>query len=124
MNLECDQDVPAVNAEAEDNCGSTTVTWEDYYDFTPWVAGSNGGDGIVDFSNLPNGFSINGSDSGTELPIYTVAMTAVKNVTLSFDWDYNTSDADGSSFDPFVYILNGDDFTAISESGNFGNQSG
>ncbi len=26
---ECDEEIPAINAEAEDNCGDVTVTWED-----------------------------------------------------------------------------------------------
>ncbi|MDG2246991.1 MAG: T9SS type A sorting domain-containing protein [Flavobacteriales bacterium] len=124
LELECDMEVPVVNATAEDNCGETTVTWEDYYDYTPWMAASNGGDGVVDFSDLPNGFSINGSDTESGDAIYTVAMTAVKNVTLSFDWEFNTVDGDGAGFDPFVYVINDEEFVAISDEDGADNQSG
>ena len=42
---------------------------------------------------------------------------------ISFDWDYSTSDIDGSSFDPFGWLLNGT-FTQLSTNGLFGTQSG
>ena len=45
LTLECDQEVPTTNAEADDNCGSTTVTYVDYYENTPWVADLGGGNG-------------------------------------------------------------------------------
>ncbi len=124
LELECDLEVPAVNAEAADNCGDATVSFEDYYDYTPWMAASNGGDGVVDFSNLPNGFSIDGSDTGSGSEIFTVAMSAVKNVTLSFDWDYTTIDIDGAGLDPFVYFINDEAYVEISDNAGADNQSG
>ncbi|WP_188605634.1 HYR-like domain-containing protein [Aquaticitalea lipolytica] len=119
--LECDETAPDENAQAGDTCGETTVSYTDYYTNTPWEAYSNGGDGTVDFSNLPNGFTVVGSDTGSGNGYYTVGATVVKNVTLSFDWDYN-SDFDSASWDNLVYYVNGAPTTLLG-SGSTGSGS-
>ena len=109
LTLECDQEVPTTNAEADDNCGSTTVTYVDYYENTPWVADLGGGNGEVNFDNLPSEITIGGSDDSDAptLGVVTLAGTVVKNTTISFDYAYSTTDEDGSSYDPFGYSVNG-----------------
>ncbi len=107
LNLECGVDpVPTDEALAGDACGMVNVTSGDYYDYTPWRATTDGGDGTVDFGNLPNGFSVTGSDTGTTNIYKTVGLTVVKNVTISFTWSLSSEDF-GAFYDEFAYFVNG-----------------
>ena len=106
--LECDQEVPDVNATATDTCDDeVTVTHMDYTSNTPWRAIVDGGDGSVDLSALPNGFTATSSDDQSGDSFIAVAMTTVKAVTLTFDFDFTTID-DG--FEYLIYIVNGEEF--------------
>ena len=102
--LECDQTAPDVNATAEDTCGSATVTYADYYEHTPWTPIVDGGDGSVDLSALPNGFTTTSSNTGSENSYIAVATTMVKSVNLSFDINFTTGDP---GFEALIYVLNG-----------------
>ena len=123
LDLECGVDeVPTDEALAGDECGMVDVSSIDYYTNTPWRAGVFGGNGEVDFAELPDGFTVTGSNTGTFNDGYlTVGMTIVKNVILTFDWSYS-NDGDTAFFDPFVYYLNGD-IVPILNSGTEGSDS-
>src|SRR5690606_9511351 len=83
----------------------TTVTYQDYTINTPWTAFEQG-NGTVDFSNLPSGFIATGSNnSGVSDSYFTVGLTTVTNVTISFDWSFSSNDT-GGVFDPLVVIVN------------------
>ncbi|MDT0559690.1 hypothetical protein RM697_13635, partial [Ichthyenterobacterium sp. W332] len=113
--LECDEEDPIANATAEDGCGDTSVTYEDYYTHTPWQA-FNQGDGTTDFSALPNGFTVTGSNAGGDddfstVNFFNIGFTTAKNVILTFDWSINIEDSFGPGFDNLVYAINGEVFT-------------
>uniref|UniRef100_UPI00404B6B30 HYR-like domain-containing protein n=3 Tax=Gelidibacter sp. TaxID=2018083 RepID=UPI00404B6B30 len=107
--LECDQEAPDTNATASDTCGDTTVTYQDYTDNTPWYALSTGGNGSVDFSALPNGFTATGSNTGSGNEYFTVGLTVVNSVNISFDWNFTSNDT-GGIYDPLVVIINNEYF--------------
>ena len=111
--LECDEEAPVENAEAGDICGSAEVTYEDYYTNTPWRAFTSG-NGSVDLTNTPDGFVVVGSNQGTfDAPWLNVGFTSVKNVLLSFDWEYVNNDVPG--FDDLVLIVNGEIVGSVQE---------
>ncbi|WP_250436842.1 T9SS type A sorting domain-containing protein [Hanstruepera flava] len=124
-NLECDADDPTDMATATDSCSDETVvvTYEDYYEHTPWTSGVfGGGNGTVDFSNLPNGFTVTGSNEGNfGVEYLTIGLTTAKNVILTFDWVY-TNDGDTAQWDTLVYYLNDQLFTILG-SGSEGSDS-
>ncbi len=118
LDLECGVDeVPTDEALAGDDCGMVEVTSEDYYTNTPWRTITNGGDGTVDYSALPGGFTIVGSDTGSSENFFTVSSTMVKNVVLTFDWDYTTEEF-SSYWDRFSYFVNGVETEIESQFGN------
>ena len=120
LTVECDEDAPEQEATAVDDCDNDVqVEYEEYPVYTPWRAGSTGGNGVVDLSGAPSAILVVGSDnSDDDSPEYfTFATTAVKGVTLSFDWEFFTND-DDALFDPFVYSLdNGATYTSIYDNG-------
>jgi hypothetical protein len=64
--------------------------------------------GTVNTAGAPNSISItssNGGNSGIHSVLWTVTVPAAGNIT--FDWDYVTTDVDGSGFDYPQYAING-----------------
>jgi Secretion system C-terminal sorting domain len=110
--VECGSLVPYLAPTATDNCDAEVdITYADYSTISPWYFYSNGGNGFVNFSNLPNGFTIGGSDSNSSSNVYTVAAATACQVTISFDWDYVSADnycgQNGANFDRFEYAIDG-----------------
>jgi hypothetical protein len=73
--------------------------------------------GSIDESSEPGSIALIGSDTGSELFSrleFTIAAPAAG--TVSFDWSYVSSDADGPEFDPAGYLLNGA-ITQLSDNG-------
>lgn len=85
---------------------------------------NNNADGFVDTSGAPASISITGGNQGGGgFGSTTFLTTAPGAGQVSFDWLYNTLDADGPSFDPFGYILNGF-FTQLTDNAGANSQSG
>ncbi|MBT8288436.1 MAG: T9SS type A sorting domain-containing protein [Bacteroidia bacterium] len=108
LTLECDQPDPKEDATAVDECGSASVAYEDYYDYTPWQANVEG-NGSVDLTLLPDGFSATGASDGNFSGdfYFNAAFTTVKSVTISFDWTFSSNDL-GGVFDPLGVFANGE----------------
>lgn len=91
------------------------------YDASNWDQSLDGGS--IDLSGAP--FSIiaisSNSGGGSSNTEFTIA--ALEDGLVTFDWLYNTADSDGSSFDPFGWLLNGV-FTQVTTNGVFATQSG
>jgi hypothetical protein len=83
-----------------------------------------GGDGSIDVTNAPTSITLTGSDTGSNTQkITSYQIVAPCKGSISFKWDYVTNDIDGSSFDPFGYMLNGS-FVQLSMDGLYGSQTG
>jgi len=81
-------------------------------------------DGFVNTFGSPNSISITGGNNQSDFSGLTSYLTtAAANGLVSFNWNYTTQDRDGSSFDPFGYILNGT-FSQLTTNGLSGSQSG
>ncbi|MEZ4800802.1 MAG: hypothetical protein R2809_13705 [Flavobacteriales bacterium] len=126
--VECGNEIPEIFPSATDNCGEVETTYVDYATISPWFAISNGGDGVVDLSELPSNISVIGSNSLSFSEIFTAAAVVAKQVNISFDWTFEAGDSgvgseDPAFYDPFGYWINGE-FTAISNVYGADNQSG
>lgn len=91
-----------------------------------WTLSNNNTNGYVDTTYAPSYITIIGGDQGglgSGQTTYTT--TALIGGLLSFNWIYKTADADGPSFDPFGFVLNGaftqltDNFGPYGQSGSF-----
>jgi hypothetical protein len=89
---------------------------------------SIGGDGSIDTSGAPASITLIGANDGSLFsPIarntdFTIA--APSPGTVSFDWNYTSSDDSGNArFDPFGYLLNGG-FTQLTPNDTVSIQSG
>jgi len=91
------------------------------YDVSNWTQSLSGG--TIDLTFAPFAVIEISSDAGggTSSTDFTIAALGVGLV--SFDWIYNTTDVDGSGFDPFGWLLNGV-FTQVTVDGLFGSQAG
>lgn len=107
--------------------GTANASFVGEYAVSNWTQSLDGG--TIDLSGAPNSITLTSSDvnadgdgdfpsSSTD---FTIASTA--DGVVSFDWFYTTTDIDGSTFDPFGWILNGI-FTQLSVNELFGTQSG
>ncbi len=122
--VECGDDVPVIDPTATDNCeGEITMSFVDYSTISPWFEIRNGGNGVVDLSGLPSNITVIGSNGSQMSNIYTAAAVVAKQVNISFNWNYQSSDVDGAAFDPFGYWINGV-FTQLSQNNGGINQSG
>ncbi|OLP15429.1 PEP-CTERM motif family protein [Leptolyngbya sp. 'hensonii'] len=82
-----------------------------------WTLTNTNTNGFVNTSGVPGSISLTGGNNGGSGFGQTAYTTAAKASGLvSFNWDYTTNDVDGSSFDPFGYILNGT-FTQLTSNG-------
>ena len=72
--------------------------------FGLWTQVLNGGS-IVDGG--VGSVSLTSSDGGGGASFTDFTITALSDLTVTFDWDYLTSDTDGPHWDPFGYLLNG-----------------
>ncbi|WP_299668849.1 PEP-CTERM sorting domain-containing protein [uncultured Psychromonas sp.] len=100
---------------------ATVIDFTGDYDVTNWNQSLDGGN--IDLSGAPSSILAISSNvgSGSSSTDFTIASTT--NGWVSFDWIYSTSDLDGSTYDPFGWLLNGV-FTQLSTDGLFGTQSG
>ncbi|MFY7706557.1 MAG: T9SS type A sorting domain-containing protein [Flavobacteriales bacterium] len=122
--VECGDDVPVIDPTATDNCeGEITMSYVDYSTISPWFEIRNGGNGVVDLSGLPSNISVIGSNGGQLTNVYTAAAVVAKQVNISFNWSYQSSDVDGPFYDPFGYWINGE-FTQLTGNANGNNQTG
>ncbi len=82
--------------------------------FTGPLVGTPGtpGEGSVDTSGAPNSIKLIGADDGLFGAIENVESNVDFTINIlgdgmvMFDWDYETMDVAGPSFDPFGYLLN------------------
>ncbi|VEP14069.1 conserved hypothetical protein [Hyella patelloides LEGE 07179] len=91
-------------------------------DFDPanWTFTTTNADGSVNTTNAPTSITLTGGDDGSAgTTDYTI--TAPSNETISFSWNYSTSD--GPNFDPFIRLLNSVE-TRLTDDGGADNQSG
>jgi len=91
------------------------------YDVANWTQVLNGG--VIDLSGAPLSILEISSNTGSGFSNTDFTITAAGSGLVGFDWVYNTSDVDGSSFDPFGFLLNGL-FTQLTIDGLFIEQSG
>ncbi|MEM7102954.1 MAG: HYR domain-containing protein [Bacteroidota bacterium] len=75
------------------------------FDVANWTQDITGDNASIDLSGAPASVSFDGPDGGAGAAAATLEITIPADGTLSFDWDYFTTD--GSVFDPFGYELNG-----------------
>jgi hypothetical protein len=69
------------------------------------------GDGSVDFAGAPDSVVLTSNDAGPptgEATTVTMELLADLDGIVSFAYSYLTLDDDGSFYDPFGYLLNGD----------------
>ncbi len=93
----------------------------DGYDVSNWNQFLDGGS--IDTTGTPNSIVevSSNNNTGPTATLFTIASLGSGIVT--FDWSYNTTDADGSEHDPFGWLLN-NTFTQLTTDGLFGTQSG
>jgi len=91
------------------------------YDVSNWTQALNGG--VIDLSGAPSSILEISNNSGGGFSSTDFTIAAIENATITFDWLYNTNDVDGSSFDPFGFLLNGI-FMQLTIGGLFTTQSG
>jgi len=91
------------------------------YAASNWTQAAN--TGVINISGAPNSVALTSSNAGggAHNTDFTIAATTAGNV--SFNWSFVNGDQDGSSFDPFGWLLNGS-FTQLSANDLFGTQSG
>ncbi len=91
------------------------------YDVSNWDQSLNGGS--VDLSGAPFSILETSSNSGGSASSTDFTIAALGDGIVTFDWLYNTADVDGSTFDPFGWLLNGI-FTQVTTDGLYTTQSG
>jgi len=91
------------------------------YDVSNWSMSLDGG--VIDTSGAPASIVEVSSNAGGGFSSTDFTIAAAGNGMVTFDWLYSTTDVDGSSFDPFGWLLNGT-FTQVTTNGSFAVQSG
>lgn len=91
------------------------------YDVSNWDQSLNGG--MIDTTGAPSTILQISSNSGGGASNTDFTISALGDGLVTFDWLYNTSDKDGSGYDPFGWLLNGA-FTQLTTNGLFSTQSG
>lgn len=91
------------------------------YTASNWTQAVN--TGVINISGAPNSVALTSSNAGNGAnnTDFTIAATAAGSV--SFNWSFVNGDTDGSSYDPFGWLLNGS-FIQLSADNLFGTQSG
>lgn len=80
-------------------------------------------DGYVDTANAPASITLGSANNGGGAKRTNYTITAPAAGKVSFDWLYKTFDVDGSGWDPFGYLLNGN-FTQLSLNNLMSDQTG
>ena len=80
------------------------------YDISNWTQSLNGGS--IDTSGAPNSIIEVSSNSGGGSSNTDFTITSLDSGIVTFSWVYNTSDDDGSFYDPFGWLLN-NSFTQV-----------
>jgi len=101
--------------------GSASAAFIGAYDVSSWTQSLNGGS--IDLAGAPDivGLTSSNDGSGPDNTDFTIA--AAGTGLVSFDWAYTNGDGDGSTYDPFGWLLNGV-FTQLTADGQFGTQNG
>jgi len=92
------------------------------FDAANWTF-STDGNGTRDESNLPDSITLTGSDGSECDPCVDIATTYTLNYggpangVFAFRWIFVTFDADGPSFDPFGFRVNGSYVQLTNDSG-------
>jgi hypothetical protein len=95
-----------------------------YYAPSNWTAANDPacGNGYTDASGAPAAVTVVGSEGACAgVSSYTIAVQLCG--TLSFDWNFTTTDCQGPYWDPFGYSINGV-ATQLTDNGGANNQSG
>ncbi len=103
---------------------ATIIDFTGAYDVSNWTLSPSAGS--IDTSSAPGSISLTSADDNSNLTKTTeMFITVVSGAAglVSFDWLYDTTDVDGSEFDPFGWVLNGV-FTQVTIDGLFTTQSG
>lgn len=102
--------------------GSAQAAFVNAYDVANWTKTTNGG--AISTSGAPNSVVFTSSNDGSNLnKNQDLTIAATGSGIVSFTWNYVTSDSDGSTYDPFGWLLNGI-FTQLTVDGSKKNQSG
>ena len=101
-----------------------TISFQGDMAVSQWNIETTIGDGSVDTANAPDFITLNGADNGVGLNVYTsFTTTTQQDQTIGFDWIYTSYDVDGSTYDPFGYLLNGN-FAQLTVNDRYGTQIG
>lgn len=105
---------------------ATVMGFQDAYDPSNFTLSNVNTNGFVNSSNAPDSIFLTGGNTGSgSFGQTTYTTIAAAMGTVMFDFDYNSLNQDGPSFDPFGIILNGiftqltDDFGPDVQSGTF-----
>jgi hypothetical protein len=84
---------------------SPVINFTGGYQVGNWTS-TIGGDGLIDVTGAPTSVTLTGSNdkSGQQFVDFTIA--ALASGTVSFFWDYTSSDITSPTWDPFGYLLN------------------
>lgn len=102
--------------------GIANAAFSGDYAVANWLKTLDGGS--INTGGAPLFVSLVSSDVGSLLASnqdFTIAAVAESNI--SFDWNFLTSDINGSFYDPFGFLLNGN-FTQLTTDGLFDPQAG
>ncbi|HEY1181361.1 MAG TPA: PEP-CTERM sorting domain-containing protein [Rhodocyclaceae bacterium] len=103
------------------SAGPTISGFNGGYDVSNWSQAPD--TGTIDVSGAPDSVTLISSNAGGGVHNTDFTTAALGTGLVSFSWFYNTTDVDGSGFDPFGWLLNGV-FTQVTTNGLFGSQSG
>jgi len=102
------------------NPAQALTLFSDDYAAADWTQ-SIEGDGSIDISDAPSSITLVSADDGdgvgADIQNTDFTIAAPASGTVSFDWFYASNDVDGSSFDPFGYLLKGS-FTKLTTDGS------
>jgi hypothetical protein len=91
------------------------------YATSNWTQTLNGGS--INLGGSPNSVTLTSSNDGAGPDNTDFVIAYNGSGTVSFNWSYINGDDDGSSWDPFGYLLNGS-FIQLSANALFGSQNG
>ena len=101
--------------------GSASASFIGAYDVSNWMQSLNGGS--INLTGAPESVVLTSSNDGSGPDNTDFTIAAIGTGQVSFDWAYTNGDGDGSSWDPFGYLLN-DVFTQLTANEQFGSQNG
>ena len=98
----CDNDIMPITATTSIN------GFKDNYAPSNWTFLNTNSDGNIDTSNVPNSIVLTGGNNGSHISgNSSYSILCAIETTISFDWNYTTSDFAGSHFDYPQVLVNG-----------------